>query len=289
MSMSLSARKPTFIISFVLLLACTPILMAAETQARPGEKPLVFGFLPILSTTRLLQRFTPLVEYLSKETGREIRIETAPDYREFLRRTNIEKRYDIVFTAPHFYYLAEHRAGYEGLVRVNLPTLRAVIVVPRNSPIRTVSELSGRRLATVDPLALGTFLVRDHLKKNGLNPDRDLTLVPSPTHNASLLAAYRGNTDAASLMIPPYKRANREVRERMRILATTEGTPHMAFATAGRLDPALKKKLTDAMIKLGKTPEGKALLKKLLWPGFVPISKNDYAILESVVSQMPLE
>lgn len=46
---------------FILCLAPLPAGAAAEPSA---PKPLVFGFLPIVSTERLVTLFAPLVEYL---------------------------------------------------------------------------------------------------------------------------------------------------------------------------------------------------------------------------------
>ena len=78
------------------------------------SRPLVFGFLPILSAERLVTRFSPLVDYLSRRSGLDIRMETAPDFAAFIERTQQSKRYDILFTAPHFFYLAEKQPGYRG-------------------------------------------------------------------------------------------------------------------------------------------------------------------------------
>lgn len=272
-----------------LIAAIFPLSSVAQEKAPvPKQKPLIFGFLPILSTGKLVKRFSPLVSYLGKEIGREIRIETAPDYREFLRRTNEEKRYDLVFTAPHFYYLAKRDAGYRGLVRVDRPLLKAIIVVPNGSDIRTVKDLAGRRLSTIDPLGLGTVLVRNHLRQAGLDPDRDVKLVAQPTHNASLLAAYKRNVNAASLMTLPYKRARSVITSSMQILSETEGTPHMPFAASPGLDSGMSRKIENVMLGLANTKEGKALLRKLGWPGFVKIRPGEYDSLREVVKQLDL-
>lgn len=269
----------------VMLLVPAGFGAAAEP---PKEDTLVFGFLPILSTHRLVARFGPLTDYLAARLGKKIRLETAPNYAEFVRRTQAG-RYDILFTAPHFYYLAQQSGHYQALVRVAAPSLHAVIVAPKDSAIYRLDDLKGKRLSTVDPLALGTILVRAHLASHGIDPDRDLTLVPTPTHNASLLSAYKRVTDAASLMGPPFRRAQAEIRDTMRVIATTDGTPHMPIAVASRMRPEDAANIRRFLVDAIQTEEGRALLKHLGWPGFTAVRPDEYDQLEWVARQLRLE
>ncbi len=284
-------HRITILLVLLSTLAAGPAVAGPPAAGRPpaGERSLIFGFLPIQSTQRLTARFGPFVDYLAARLGVPVRMETAPDYAEFVRRTGRERRYDILFTAPHFYWLAQREAGYRVIVRVAAPTMRAIIVVPVDSDIRDLQDLRGRTLATVDPLALGTVLVRDWLTAHGLDPDHDVVLVPTPTHNASLLSAYKGATDAAALMIPPFRHARAEVREGMRILARTDGVPHMPIAVAQRLPPDRVAALRDILLAMDEDPEGRALLARMRWPGFVAADPAEYEVLAPIAEQVRRE
>lgn len=246
----------------------------------------VFGFLPILSTQKLVERFTPLVNYLSKSLGKPIRMETAPNYAEFLRRTNHDKRYDLLFTAPHFYYMAQREAGYRVIVRVGAPAMHALIVASKEGPIRSVADLRGRSISVTDHLSLGTVLTREYLRRAGIDPDRDVTLVETPTHNASLLSAYKKVTDAAALMVPPFMRAKPEIRNSMRIIASTMDVPHMPISVASSMSPRDREIVRAALLGLQQSEEGRALLKHLSWPGFAAAAPADYDQLEWAVNQL---
>lgn len=274
-------HKLTVVLTAVLCM----VLCVAFPLSTYAQKPLVFGFLPILSPQKLVARFGPLTDYLAKQLHRPIRLETAADYAEFYRRTN-ERRYDILFTAPHLYYLAQRQAGYRVLVRVDAPTMPAIIVVRKDSNIETVGDLRGKRLSTVDPLALGTALVKAYLSSNNIDPNRDLTLVATPTHNASLLSAYKGVTDAASLMLPPYNRASPEVKSAMKVIARTPGTPHMPISVAARVSAQDAAIIQNALLSLKSSDDGKALLKHLSWPGFAKTSPAEYDQLEWAAKQI---
>jgi phosphonate transport system substrate-binding protein len=269
----------------LLALCCTPL----QAYAIDKDGGLVFGFLPILSTQKLIMRFKPMVDLLSENLHRPIRMETAPSYAEFLKRTKA-KRYDILFTAPHFYYLAHTKSGYHVLVRVNAKELKAIIVATRTSHIKSLSELKGKKIATPDPLSLGSALIRSSLRQAGLDPDKDMTIIATPSHNAALITAYNGITDAAGLMVPPYMRASKEIHNAMVTLAITAGTAHMPIAVSPSLDPALAKKITETLVSLDKTEEGHALLKHLAWPmGFVKATDSEYAPLKKIVAELRLD
>ncbi len=223
------------------------ILLTGLTQrpalAADSDGTLVFGFLPFLSTQKLITRFKPLVDQLSTELGRPIRMETAPDFSEFIKRTRA-KRYDIVFTAPHLYYLANKESGYKVIVRVNASDLKAIIVATKGSHITKISELKGKKIAMPDRMSLAGAIVRNYLRKKGLDPDKDVIIVNTPSHNAALLTAYNGVTDVAGLMLPPYKIASEKVRNAMTTLAITSGLPHMPIAVSPTLPPEIVNKLT---------------------------------------------
>ncbi len=252
-----------------------------------ADNTLVFGFLPILSPQKLVARFGPLTDYLAEQLGRPVRLETAANYEEFVRRT-AERRYDILFTAPHFYYLAQRQADYRVLVRVDAPSMPAVIVARKDSNIQNLEDLRGKKLATVDPLALGTALVKAYLSANGIDPEKDLTLVATPTHNASLLSAVKRVTDAASLMLPPFNRAKPEIKNNMKVIAQTPGTPHMPISVSASVSPEEASVIENALLNLAASDSGKALLKHLSWPGFAKTTPAEYDQLEWAAKQVRL-
>ena len=277
--------NPVSIYSSVLGVVLVCLLRAASAQP-DTDHPLVFGFLPIVSSERLVRRFSPLTEYLSRTLDIEIRMETAPDFHEFVHRTRDGRRYDILFTAPHLYYLAHENPGYQAIARVDRPGMKAVVVTRADSRINSIQDLRGRRLATTDPLALATVLARSLLQGSGIDPDRDLALVATPSHNASLLSSYRGTTDASVLILPLYRRARADIRDSMKIVAETGSAPHMPLAVAPWVDAGIAARLRTALLDMNTTPAGRALLRHLDWPGFATVAADDYDALGHIAEQL---
>ncbi len=271
---------------WITLFSCGVPNAALAESRQDDPDHLTFGFLPIVSPERLVRRFAPLAAYLSRALGMEIRMETAPDFFTFVQRTQNERRYDILFTAPHLYYLAHKERGYRAVARVDSPGMQAVIVAPRSLGITSLDDLKGRRLATTDPLALATVLVRARLEEAGIDSDNDLIRIPTPSHNASLLSTYQGATDAAALILPLFQRARPEIRDSMVILAKTRMVPHMPISVAPWVDDALADRIGQTLITLNASAEGRALLSHLHWPGFVPASEEEYAALGWITEEI---
>lgn len=271
--------QPTSLISIILLIFVWAGVPAGEpppSTTDAGTGVLVFGFLPILSAERLVTRFSPLVDYLAQRSHREIRMETAPDFAEFIRRTRNGRHYDILFTAPHFFYLAEHEQGYRALVRVNRDGMKAVVMVPENSSIRTLPDLRGRMLATTGPLALSTLLIRDLLIRSGLDPDKDMRFIATPSHIAALMSSQQGTTDASAVMLPVFLHTPPEFRDNMRIVAETGMTPHIPIGIAPWVADETGLQLQRILMDMQNDPEGREVLGHLEWPGFVPVDAHEY-------------
>lgn len=273
---------------FVLLLWGALLFSLPASGESRSEAPgyLTFGFLPIVSSERLVRRFSPLVDYLAAATDFEIRMETAPDFAGFRQRTQNTQRYDILFTAPHLYYLANRDAGYRSVVRVDQPGMHAVIVAPASSDIEVLEDLRGRRLATTGPLALSTVLAKQLIAARGLDPDNDLILIDTPSHNASLMSSYQGNTDASALMLPVYRRAAAGILDNMKIIAETQSVPHIPIAVAPWVDQATRVRLQQALLDISDSEPGREVLARLGWPGFVPTSGGEYDSLAVFAAQI---
>jgi phosphonate transport system substrate-binding protein len=248
---------------------------------------LTFGILPFVSNEQLVMQFSPLAQYLTEKLDLPVRIETAPDFAEFAKRSQQGTHYDILFTAPHFYPRANNKAGYRLIASVDSPGMWAVIVAPKKSKIYNLHDLKGKRLATAHPDALSSLLVKKHLRNAGIDPTADLTLVTTPSHDASLLSSYHGVTDASSLMQPPYAAASEQVRQNMRIIARTESTPHIPISVSPRINNDCATEISDLLLTMRSTKEGRKALSHNRFSGFRKAYAQDYERIRDLLTLSP--
>lgn len=283
--LSIVTRGRLAAIALCACLQLLPVVISAEemTGCKADARPLVFGILPFMSVEHLVTRFSPLANYLARHLQVPVRIETAPNFVEFARRTHQDQRYDILFTAPHFHSHAVSKAGYRLVASVDSAGMWAVIVVPLNSDIHSIEDLRGKRLAAVQPMALATLLVRNHLFEAGIDPDVDLSLVITPSHDASLLSSYHGVTDASALMQPPFEAASETVRDSMRVIARTQSTPHIPISVGSWISGACAVEISALLLDMDASDEGRAVLKHNNFSGFTQGNPEVYEALNRML------
>jgi phosphonate transport system substrate-binding protein len=273
--------RPSLICA-ILLTLFNSASAASKTGQCSQTQALTFGILPFVSAEQLVIRFTPLVNYLSHHLNTRIRIETAPNFVEFYRRTTKDKRYDILFTAPHFFPEAR-AAGYRLIASVDSPGMKAVFVVPKKSSIQRIKDLKGKRLATVDETSLATLLVKKHLIEHGINPDTDLSIVTTPTHNASLLSSYHGVTDASALMQPPYNAASDQVRNSMRIIGKTRRAPHIPISVSPKMTAGCATEISRLLLNMSANQDGRDVLQHNRFSGFRLSRAEEYEKFRTLI------
>lgn len=262
-------------------------LLLAVTPARSGEpdpRPLTFGVLPFMSPIALLKRFAPLRDHLAARLGRPVLLETARDYPEFVRRT-AERRYDIVLTAPHFTLLAVDSGRYE--VRATYVTeLAAVILVRADGPIRSVDDLAGKIVATPPPEAVITLAGR-RLLDTYLAPGARPLYRNYLSHNAAYKAVAGGEASAAIVTVNVVEKATAPEAGLVE-LTRSPGFPAMGILVAADLTAEIRQRATDAFVELDDHEAGRALLRRIRYPGYRPAGAEEFEAVRTYLTDSAL-
>lgn len=261
MLQSKSRLRMQLLLLFALL---NPLYIAADTHYS-GSKALVFGFLPSRSPVTLFRQFAPLREYLSQRLQHPVILETAPDYAKFLHNTQ-KRKYDFVLTAPHFALLAIDSGEYTAPVTYT-KALMADILVPQNSPITRINQLSGKLIALPPPGAIISMAGKHYLSQHGLDGARRPHYLSKNSHNACIQALLAGEVAAAVTSVN-ITRQFLARGARIRKLAHTTALPGMAFLVARDLPAGLQRAFVRALTRMQDIPEGEAALHKMHYPGY---------------------
>lgn len=265
-----------------LCVTCLIYTMAFSSSSlarsdRGQQHELVFGVLPFLAPLVLLKRFTPLKDYLEQVTGRDIFLESAPNFNVYAKRTK-QQQYDILFTAPHYVPMSLEGGHYEIAAASN--SLAAHIVVAQNSPLTSLSQLAGKRIAVGPKQAFVVIIARYMLINAGLRGEAAPIYKVYRSHNAALRALEYKDADAA--VIGTYL-LNKK-KNVYRALAATPYYPGAAFLVSTKLPPAVREKISEAFINMPQSDEGKKTLALIKFPGFQKASPDKYAPLRAIVN-----
>ncbi len=262
----------------VLLLSC--LALFAQQRA------LTLGFMPYLSSSALLQKYTPLAEYLSKELGRDVKIVIAKDYESHIVNSG-KDRLDISFLGGSPYVLITDKYGPKPLlVRYEFkgkPTFRSVIITAQRSPLTSLKELRGKRFAFGNTNStLSTQVPLFMLLQAGVELKDLKAYLHMRNHENVVYGTLFGDFDAGAVAEEVFleKRS-----EGLKALAYSPRLSTHLFTTASTMPKPLRQKIRRALLKLDDPKVLQAISANLT--GFVPVKDSYYdyhrAMLQTVL------
>lgn len=261
------------LIRLILLSTLLCFLPEHCLSAELTTEPLLFGFLPSRSPISLFKHYKPLVDYVSTRLDRRIIIETAPNYREFLRKT-AARRYDFALTAPHFALLAIDSGRYYAPITYTKGLVADILVV-KSSPITRLEQLANRRIATPPESAIITMAGKYYLQRKGLRGSRLPEYRESRTHNDSIHSLLSGESDAA---IVSYNVTRQFILKNapLKKIGSTGNLPGMAILIARDMPKRLRLSFIRILTQMKNNMAGKAALKEMGYSGYRQTYKNEF-------------
>ncbi len=240
-------------------LAALALGLATASTAVAGERPqkLVIGLLPTESAPTVMRLNEPLRAHLEQELKIPVEIVVGANYAATSEALRFG-RLDVAFLGPVTYILQSKRSPLEPFARpahaVVGPTFQATIIVPADSPAKTLSDLKGGDIAFGDPASTsGTWVPRWQLLHAGLISGRDYTMRTLGAHDAVALAVANKKVAAGGLSKPVYERLLSEGKiqaDKVRVLEDSPPIPEYMWTFRDGIDPAFKEEIRKAFVDL---------------------------------------
>src|SRR6266478_7068873 len=234
-------------------------------NSAPAQE-LKFGFTPVLSEPEMRTEFEPLMNYLSEAIGQKVTLYIAKDYGDL--RTQMENRSVDIGSFSPFAYVDAARGGKISIIAQSIiegsATYRGLIVTRKDSGLKTIADLKGKRFAFVDPKsASGYVYPRAMLIEKGINPETFFKeTVFAGSHDKVIAAVLEGRADAGAIYDGALGVAKRSgaSTENLITLVSSDPIPHDAIAVRIGLDEALAKRIQLALINLDKSEGGRRVI-----------------------------
>ncbi len=267
------------IISLLIICFCLALLPL------PALGDLKISKLPRFSVEDTARSITPLAQYLAEQTGLEITpliIATFAQYQEQIQSGII----DIAFTNPLIYVLVSDT--HEVIARPDIgeggTRFRGIIITRSDSPLRTLNDLKGKRVAFVGKGGAGGFLSQKlTLMEAGIDVDQDLELVEvaDNKHENVIFAVHIGNVDAGFIRESSFNKIDNFIpSSSLRVLAHTTWFPTWALSVNRSLPEDVKRKITEAVLAL---PADSKVARALRISRFVPAKDSDYNVIRRAI------
>ena len=264
--------------SLVARLAVAGWLMVSclAPAAARGEDSFSFGVVPQFEARHLAAIWQPILEELGARTGYRFDLVGSPRIPAF-EASFLAGEFDFAYMNPYHAMLAAEGQGYVPLVRDGAGRLRGILVVRDDSPYRDVADLEGRRIAFPSPNALGASL----LMRADLASLYGLAFEPVfvQTHSSVYLNVALGQMAAGGGISKTLDQQPPAVRDALRTLyETREMAPHPVTAHP-RVPAAVREAVRGALLALGRTEAGAALLAQIPIQEIATATAGDYAEL----------
>jgi len=221
---------------------------------------ITYAYLPQYSHTVSYTRHHPLIQYLRKETGLNIK-QIFPDTFDQHMKMVGQNKIDISFSHPFIYVKIAHLYGAKAFARIveveGKGKFRGQIICRAdNSSIQTLKDCRNKRWIAVDSTSAGGYLFPlGHFIDHGITKTdfKQIAFAPGPggKQEKVILSVYAGKYDIGTIRQGALDVISGKIDTRnIRIISRTDPYPGWVYAARKNLDKKVVKKLKQALVKL---------------------------------------
>jgi phosphonate transport system substrate-binding protein len=261
--------SPWTYIAWLAISLATAWLAGPARADEPG-RVLSFGVLNQQSPARTAQRWNPVLKYLADATGLRFQLKMGPTVQETDAMMG-RGEFDLAFTNHNF--AKEYDGVYKVIARWTGKPIYGAIAVPADSPVKTLKDLAGKRVAFPSKEAFVAYAV----PMVALRAARVKVEEVLAGNQEGALAQLRARqVDAAAVnsrFLTQYAAQNgmpyREV-------FSSEGYAELPVIVHPRLPRAEVEAIQQALLAMKNDPKAAAALEASGAPGFDVATERDY-------------
>lgn len=274
-------------ISTALILALL-ITVPPQTALAQEDGTITIGLIPEINIFEQMKRFKALAKYLSQKTGVEVKLTVLSKYGDIIESFR-DRKVDGAFFGSFTGALGITLLELQPLARPIYPggesTYRGFIFVRKDSGIRGVKEMKGRRIAFVDRATSAGYLFPvAYFKEHGVGDFKSFfsSYFFSGSHDAAIYAVLDKNADigaAKNTVFDRLRRKDPRVDDELLVISRSVSFPSNGLLVRKAMDEGLKLALKLALINISSDARGRRALKDFGALGFIETTGRDYKVV----------
>lgn len=255
-------RRHTLKLAAAGLVAGAAPAFAQDWKAKYPE--LIFAIIPAENASGVVERYTPFINYLSKELGTKVTLRIANDYAAIIEGQRAGNIHIGMYGPASFARALMTGAKTDAFaIETNLDGTKgyySVFYVKKDSPFQKVEDLKGKNLGLVDPNSTsGNNVPRFALNSMKIEPESFFSkVVYTGSHENAIIALQQGTVDIAANWwndenesnLLRMARKNMAKAEDFRIIYKSEQIVNSPMAYLRDLPEDLKAKIRDAVLNI---------------------------------------
>ena len=287
----------TLVTAAITALLCATGAASAQDKCE-DPKALRFSIIPTEETMQELALYKPVVDLLSKNTGKKVEFYMPTSYASVIEAM-LGNWVDVAVHGPNSYVIGNEKsknievfatyAKAKGIFQEEGPGYHAVLVVKKDGKFKDIASLKGTVVALADPASTsGNLMPRVEFSKEiggGELEGYFSKVVYSGSHDKSAVAVSEGKADAA--FVATHRLDNVIERglvkaEDFVVLWKSRLVPQDPFTYRSQLCDGLKQKIRDTFLNLHNEESAKKFLANLNSVKFVPMKSEDYDLIRDL-------
>lgn len=280
------------ILSFILVGCANPV----------DDQSLDVQFVPTNQDGSMEAMADPFADYLSEQLDREVNVTLATDYSTIVEAM-ASGQVDIGIMPPAAYVQARSQGSAEAILTSELTaydeetgreiegenseTFRGEILIAADSDIKSLSDLDGTNIATLNPASASGYIYPvAELMDEGLYPGDDYNVTTVSDIPSQMTAVLNGQQDAAFVFegardVFQDAFGDVDLFEELEVLYLTEGEiPNDAIAVHPTLDEELKEAIQKVFLEMPNNTEGQEAMSMWNHLGYNKANEEAYDTVE---------
>ncbi len=263
------------------------------------EEPnvITYAYLPQYSHTISYTRHHPLIQYLRKKTGLNIK-QIFPDTFEQYMKMVGQNKIDISFSNPFIYIKIAHRYGANAFARIvgvkGKNKFRGQIICRADNPyIKTISDCRNKSWIAVDSTSAGGYLYPlGYFIEHGIGKEdfRKIAFAPGPggKQEKVILSVYAGEYNIGTIREGALDVIAGQIdTSKIRIIAMTDPYPGWVYAVRKNLDHKIVEKLKKALLSLDyNNKNDRKILKVANFIKVIASDNSDYDPIRKLAARV---
>ncbi len=266
------------------ILSCTQVEGKPPAES-PTQKSLLLGLIPEQNIFKQVERYEPLANYVANKMGMEIKLKVLARYGNIIDNF-VSMRMDGAFFGSFTYALARRKLGVEVLARPEgldgSSTYHGLIFVRKDSRIKNVREMKGKRFVFVDKATTAGFLLPlAYFKIQGIKDYRAhfKETYFAGTHEDAIYDVLNKKADIGAAKNTVFERlaqADPRIRRELEILEKSPDVPENGLAVRKSLAAPVKETLREILLNMHRDSPGNTVLQNFGARKFILTTDKDY-------------
>jgi phosphonate transport system substrate-binding protein len=232
-----------------------------------------------------MKRYEPIGEYIEEKTGMKVSFIILSRYGNIIERFREEKM-DGAFWGSFTGALAIKQLGIQPIARPQwsdgTSTYHGYIFVRRESGIREISDMRGKKIAFVEKATTAGYVFPlAYLRSHGITAIEAFFSEHyyAGSHDAAVNAVLDKQVDigcAKNTIFNLMAEKDNRIGSEIEILARSPDVPSNGFAVRKGLPPENIRQLKEVLLGMHDDPKGKDILDKFGAAKFIETSRADY-------------